>query len=69
MAGLYRIESEKNIPVFTILTRDAAPDIRFIHNRMPVILPKGARNDWLNLGHNADEIIRTSLLDMEYRIV
>jgi len=67
MAGLYRIESKKNIPVFTILTRDAAPDIKFIHQRMPVILPKGARNDWLNLNNNADEVIQAAMLDMEHR--
>ncbi|MBN2835607.1 MAG: SOS response-associated peptidase [Candidatus Delongbacteria bacterium] len=68
MAGLYRLESEKDIPVFTILTRDATPDIKFIHHRMPVILPKGARNDWLNLDYNADEVLQAALLDMEHRI-
>ena len=67
MAGLYRMESEKAIPVFTILTRDAAPEIKFIHHRMPVILPKGARNDWLNLKYNADEVIQAAMLDMEHR--
>lgn len=66
MAGLYRYESEKNIPVFTILTRDAAPDIKFIHHRMPVILPEGARTDWLNLDYNADEIIQAAMLDMKH---
>lgn len=66
MAGLYRLEKEKQTPVFTILTRDAAPDIKFIHHRMPVILPKGARNDWLNLDNNADEVIQAALLDMEH---
>ena len=68
MAGLYRLESEKDIPVFTILTRDAAPDIKFIHHRMPVILPKGARNDWLNLDYSADEVIQTALQDMEHKL-
>ena len=67
MAGLYRLEKEKNIPVFTILTRDAAPDIKFIHHRMPVILPKGARSEWLNLDNNADDIIQAAILDMEHR--
>ncbi len=67
MAGLYRMESDKQTPVFTILTRDAAPGIRFIHDRMPVILPEGARNDWLNLKYDADEIIQAALLDMQYK--
>lgn len=68
MAGLYRYEVEKQVPVFTILTRAASPDIKFIHDRMPVILPEGARNDWLNLDYNADEVIRAALLNMEHRI-
>ena len=68
MAGLYRLEKEKQVPVFTILTRDAAPDIKFIHHRMPVILPAGAREDWLNLDNSAEEVIRAALLDMEHRI-
>ena len=67
MAGLYRLEKEKQTPVFTILTRDAAPDIKFTHHRMPVILPKGTRNDWLNLDYNADEIIQAAMLNMEHR--
>jgi len=68
MAGLYRLEKEKQVPVFTILTRDAAPDIKFIHHRMPVILPAGAREDWLNLDYNANEIIQAAMLDMKHRI-
>ena len=46
MAGLYRLT-----PVgaqFTILTRGAAPDIAFIHPRMPVILPRDALADWID---------------------
>lgn len=42
MAGIYRYEADKPLPVFVILTRDAVPGIRYIHDRMPVILPKDA---------------------------
>lgn len=66
MAGLYRMEEEKQTPVFTILTRAAAPNIKFIHERMPVILPAGARADWLNLDYNADEIIMVAALNMAH---
>ena len=45
LAGLYRFEESG--PVFTVLTREAAPDIRFIHERMPLILPYSAKEDWL----------------------
>ena len=40
MAGLYRIEEsgDTKFPHFVILTRDAAEEISFIHDRMPVML-------------------------------
>ena len=46
MAGLYRLTPAG--AQFTILTRDAAPDIAFIHPRMPVILPRDALADWID---------------------
>ena len=46
MAGLYRLTPAG--AQFTILTRDAAPDIAFIHPRMPVILPREALADWID---------------------
>ena len=46
LAGLYRFEGDR--PVFTVLTRDAAPEISFIHDRMPVILPYADREEWLS---------------------
>ena len=60
LAGLYRFEAGG--PVFTVLTREAAPEIRFIHERMPLILPYEAREDWL-AGAEADALICTK---MEY---
>jgi putative SOS response-associated peptidase YedK len=33
---------------FTIVTSDAAPGIRHIHDRMPVVLPRGERDRWLD---------------------
>lgn len=51
LAGLYRFEPGMDRPVFTILTRDAAPGIAAFHNRMPVILPRAHVAAWL--GHDA----------------
>jgi putative SOS response-associated peptidase YedK len=48
MAGCYRWEKDSKLPLFVILTRDAAPGIAYIHSRMPVILPKAAREAWLS---------------------
>lgn len=48
MAGVYREEAGQSLPVFVILTREAAPRVAFIHDRMPVILPKSVHPLWLN---------------------
>ena len=48
LAGLYRFEGAR--PVCTVLTRAAAPEIEFIHGRMPVLLCAGEREDWVRAG-------------------
>ena len=53
-------------PVFTVLTRDSAPEIGFIHDRMPVILPQTLIRDWIDPGNKADEIISEALNDMVF---
>ena len=63
MAGIYRIEN--GAPVFTILTREPAAAISFIHNRMPVILPKEAAGDWLNIRYDAGDVLAGAVQDVE----
>ncbi len=53
MAGLFREEKDQPLPVFVILTRQAAPSVMDIHDRMPVILPKSVQPLWLNSDHAA----------------
>lgn len=48
MAGLYRYEPNAATPSFVILTREAAKELAFIHDRMPVILPHAQQLSWLN---------------------
>lgn len=48
LAGLYRFEPDNPLPAFTILTREAAPDIAQFHDRMPVIVPNDMTNAWLD---------------------
>lgn len=48
LAGLYRFEGAR--PVCTVLTRPAAPEIGFIHERMPVLLSGDARAEWIREG-------------------
>ena len=61
-AGVYRIED--NVPVFSILTREPADNIRFIHDRMPVILPREAVNPWLDV-HTADPTPALRMVDTD----
>jgi len=67
MAGLYRIEGNK--AVFTILTREPAESIAFIHDRMPVILPGDMRNDWLNMKYDPMDVMKAAVTEVEHRAV
>lgn len=62
MVGIYRFEQER--PVFSILTREPAESIQFIHNRMPVILPREAVRDWLNMEYAAEEVLQSAVLNV-----
>ena len=60
MAGLW----EKWAPTdgepmytFTILTTEAVPSIRGIHPRMPVILPPGAYEGWLDPDASSEDLL------------
>ena len=72
MAGIYRPVQAKGKRIgheCFILTRDPAEEIRFIHDRMPVILPKEATADWLNPKYAAGDVLKAAAMDMEYRQV
>lgn len=65
MAGIYR--KEGNRAACTILTRAPAPEIAFIHDRMPVILPAEAVADWLNIRYDAADVLQTAMLNLKFR--
>ena len=54
-AGIYRREG--NHASFTILPREPAASIAFIHNRMPVILPRECAKGWLSAEYSAKDIV------------
>lgn len=66
LAGLYRIEEMAGIkvPVFAVLTREPSEPIRFIHDRMPVILPKNLVSPWMQIDGKPDEIVKEALTNM-----
>ncbi len=65
MAGVYRIVAGK--PEFAILTREPAQSIAFIHNRMPVILPREVHTDWLNVNIRVAEVLQAAMDAVAYR--
>lgn len=68
MAAIYRMEADSRYPRFVILTRDAAPDIVHIHDRMPVIIRGDFRREWL-MGQNIYDILGNPDLNVRYNAV
>ena len=69
MAGIYRFEKDKPLPVFSILTRSAAPEIEHIHDRMPVILPSSLCDEWLKPDADVQKLIASADNRVEYAAV
>jgi len=64
LCGLYRIE--EGLPVFVILTREPGEEIRFIHDRMPLILPEKYIDDWIRPDTKPGELLPEALTEMMF---
>ena len=64
LCGLYRIE--EGMPVFVVLTREPAEEIRFIHNRMPLILPGELVNEWIRPDADPEGILKNAVTDVHF---
>jgi len=64
LAGIYRMELSQ--AVFTILTKEPAQNIHFIHDRMPVIISSKDKDKWLNLNITAQEGLKAAVNSVEY---
>lgn len=64
LCGLYRIEGGR--PAFVILTREAGDGIRFIHDRMPLILPEDVTEEWIRPGTDPEALLDSALTDMKF---
>ncbi|MBR6274610.1 MAG: SOS response-associated peptidase family protein [Lachnospiraceae bacterium] len=62
LCGLYRFEND--MPVFTILTREADEGIRFIHDRMPLIIPDHLVDEWIKPEADPKSLVKESLTEM-----
>jgi len=69
MAGLYQIDESSKVPLFVIITRPASSELDFIHNRMPVILPKDLREMWLDCKVDDKELLQISSGKFEYESI
>ena len=67
LCGLYRIEN--GMPVFVILTREPGEEIRFIHDRMPLILPGGYVDEWIRPDAKPEELAKAAMTEMVYEKV
>ncbi|WP_303819036.1 SOS response-associated peptidase [Ruminococcus flavefaciens] len=68
IAGLYSYEDhgDMKVPMFSILTREAAGIIKDIHDRMPVILGKDSLRDWIRPDGDPSCIIEKALSNMVF---
>lgn len=62
LSGLYRIE--EGLPVFVILTREPAEEIRFIHDRMPLIMPEQQIDEWIRPDSRPEKLLPEALTEM-----
>lgn len=69
MAGLWRMEPGHALPAFVILTTDAAPAIRFVHERMPVLLGRRHLRAWLRDDQAAQQILHELELQVRFGMV
>ncbi|MBR2661132.1 MAG: SOS response-associated peptidase [Clostridia bacterium] len=59
LAGLYRME--EGLPVFVVLTRPADESIAWMHDRMPVMLPRSGIGEWIRPESDPDNALKTCI--------
>lgn len=67
LCGLYRVEG--GLPAFVILTREPGEGIRFIHDRMPLILPESRVDEWIRPDASPEALAGAALTEMRYERV
>ena len=67
LCGLYRIEN--GMPVFVVLTREPGEEIRFLHDRMPLIMPDELVNEWIRPETKPEDLLPCALTEMAFEKV
>ena len=57
---------EDQFPVFAILTREPTEDLRRIHDRMPLMLPKNMIRSWIDPKNKPEDMLPYALTDMAF---
>ena len=65
LCGLYRIEN--GLPVFVILTREPSSSVRFIHDRMPLIMPDELADEWIRPDVKPEDLIGRAVTDLVFQ--
>ena len=63
LCGLYRIEN--GLPVYVVLTREPSPDVAFVHDRMPLLLPRKAVRDWVNPQVRPEDLLPYAVTELD----
>ena len=64
LAGLYRME--EGLPVFVILTRQADSSLKWMHDRMPLIIPEEDTDRWINPNVKPEELLDHCVTKMQW---
>ena len=67
LCGLYRIEND--FPVFVILTKEPSEQIKALHDRMPLILPREKIDEWINPESLPANLLKYAITDMVFEPV
>ncbi len=65
LCGIYRME--EGVPCFAVLTREPGETIRFIHDRMPLILPESMIPEWIRPDSCPDRLLASARTDLLFR--
>jgi putative SOS response-associated peptidase YedK len=68
MAGVYRLVHGKKTPEVVVVTREAAPHIHHIHDRMPVLLSRAVAKQWLMPDTNVMDVLKQATLNVCYEL-
>ena len=64
LCGLYRMEN--GLPVFVVLTREPSDSTRFIHDRMPLIMPDRLVSEWIRPDVRPEDLIDSAVTDLVF---